>query len=340
MKLQINNITLIGTSRSIDFLPGFNVITGPISTGKTALMRLCRIALGSKIGSLPPEVKLIYGIKGIIVARNATIDIFRSLSSSRDAPVEIAMDDVTERLPALESDIVSSRSYGQWLIEQLALPRLEVPTAPTILESTPTPISINDYMIYCDLPKEEIRSEVFGHRNQYKDIKRRYVFRIAYGDYNAEQESLISELRTIRVELSSLRVDTGTLERLLEGTQWENRALLERNLEEAKSKAAEIEIIIKKVSSEAPGGSNIRDLQGRVRELDDKIAKNEQTKTNEKENKEKFKRLVAQLENQHSRLTRSIVANEKLIDFEFSICPRCGTSISPLRAKENVCCLC
>ncbi len=43
MKVQINSVSLIGTERKVEFEPGLNIITGPITTGKTILLNLCRV---------------------------------------------------------------------------------------------------------------------------------------------------------------------------------------------------------------------------------------------------------------------------------------------------------
>jgi hypothetical protein len=47
VKLQFNSVALVGTSRTVEFTPGLNVLEGPISTGKTSLMRLLAIVLGA-----------------------------------------------------------------------------------------------------------------------------------------------------------------------------------------------------------------------------------------------------------------------------------------------------
>ncbi len=50
--------------------------------------------------------------------------------------------------------------------------------------------------------------------------------------------------------------------------------------------------------------------------------------------------LLGQLQTQASRLTRSIVAETYLLDFDFVVCPRCGTSVSPKRGSDETCYLC
>jgi hypothetical protein len=173
MRVRINSLRLTGTDRSVSFRPGLNIITGPITTGKTTLVRLCRVLLGSHIVHLPREVvENSSSVAGEIRLGEHDYSIVRTLSSSPSAPVEIAGDGVALRLPAHRPDS-SQLSFGRWLLDRLNLPRIDVPSAPTRPESEPTPVSINDYLLYCDLTQSEIDDMVFGHHDPYKNIKRK-----------------------------------------------------------------------------------------------------------------------------------------------------------------------
>ena len=50
MRLQVNEIRLEGADRSVSFSPGLNIITGPIASGKTTLVRYLRFLLGGSLG--------------------------------------------------------------------------------------------------------------------------------------------------------------------------------------------------------------------------------------------------------------------------------------------------
>lgn len=53
-----------------------------------------------------------------------------------------------------------------------------------------------------------------------------------------------------------------------------------------------------------------------------------------------LRRLLAQLETQAGRLTRSIVADKHLTDIEFVVCPRCGSELESSRSDDEHCYLC
>ena len=49
---------------------------------------------------------------------------------------------------------------------------------------------------------------------------------------------------------------------------------------------------------------------------------------------------MAQLQTQSARLTKAIVAEDYLLDFEFMMCPRCGTELDANRNRDGECYLC
>jgi hypothetical protein len=201
--LRVNSLVLVGTSRTIRFSAGLNVIVGPISTGKTSLMKLLEAFLGGNFRGISPEVNSsVSELAGEITIGKANYSIIRPLVQSDTTRVQVAGDGVAERLPAMRSDAGAPLTYGVWLLEKLDLPVLRVPQAPTRpSESAFIPVSINDYLRYCRLRQDEIDVDVLGSSQPFRDIKRRYVFRILYGGYDAEVARLQDELRTLQSEL-------------------------------------------------------------------------------------------------------------------------------------------
>jgi hypothetical protein len=182
VRLRVETVDLVGVERQIAFEPGLNVVLGPISTGKSTLLRLCRILLGAAVEDIPPEVRdNVSALTGRVRIDESSYSVVRSLVGTDTAKVEIAGDGQAWRLPALRRDATATTTYGRWLLERLGLPALDVPMAPTRpAESGTTPVSVNDYMLYCHLTQDEIDSSVFGHRDNFKNIKRKYVFEILY----------------------------------------------------------------------------------------------------------------------------------------------------------------
>ena len=163
LKLQVNEIRLEGADRSISLSPGLNIITGPIASGKTTLVRYLRFLLGSSLGQPPIEARTnVVAVSGSVDLADRSFLIMRPAVTTTTARVEIAGGDETWRLPAAAAP--DGETYVNWLLAQLDLPRIDVPSAPTRPDSEPTPVSINDYLLYSYLAQDELGFSVFGCR--------------------------------------------------------------------------------------------------------------------------------------------------------------------------------
>jgi hypothetical protein len=199
-------------------------------------------------------------------------------------------------------------------------------------------VTINDYLLYCDLAQNEIDDSVFGHHDAFKNIKRRYVFDILYGRFGIEMAQLYEELRELDPKIRALRADRATLERVLSETPWENRAELERALAEVQQELQEASQSVIAIADAAPAEAS--DLRRQLRDLEESLAATLDELRREMASMGRLEALIGQLRTQSARLTRSIVADELLLDFEFLKCPRCGAAIDESREKHGRCRLC
>lgn len=340
MRARIESLRLLGTSRVVRFDRGLNIITGPIASGKTTLLELCRGLLGSSLRRFQPEVtETTTAIAGEIMIGDHEYSVVRPLTTSEDAHVDLSGADVAERLP-VHRPVNNSNTYGKWLLERLDLPRIEVPRAPTQPDSESTPVTIRDYMNYCVLTQDEIDSSVLGNTDPFKNIKRKYVFEILYGLYGIETAKLQDDLREIAARIRALRADEGTLQRLLADTPWENRASLERNLNEAKEGLRQARSEAKSVARQATHATGTQRLRRALIHLDERVNQVEGELAREQLTEERLTELEKQLSGQSARIVRSIVADKMLLDFEFLRCPRCGAGIDAGRADRDKCPLC
>lgn len=339
MRVRVDHLALEGTERVADLKPGLNVITGPITTGKTTLLRLIRVLLGGNVRDFPPEVReCVQGVRGRIVLDDEDFDIYRPLVSTTTAKVEIAGSSTAERLPALQRDETAQQTYGEWLQAKLGLPQVRVPVSANP-ETPMSRVTINDYMLYCYLAQDEIDSSVYGHRDNFRNNKRKAVFQIMYGLHSPEMALLEEELRRVQLEERALEEQQVLFERFVAETPWENRAALERQLEEAESSLREISDGERQVVVESNAVPQVEALRATAQALEGQRAEFISQRRRELDAAEDLRALIAQLTTQSERLTRSIVADEYLVDFEFVVCPRCGTQL-PERGDEQECRLC
>jgi translation initiation factor 2 beta subunit (eIF-2beta)/eIF-5 len=291
--------------------------------------------------NLPPEAReSVSAILGDIIIGDEKYLIVRSVTTTRTARVDIASDTVALRLPYAQPVQESSQTYLQWLLAQLKLPRLEVPSAPTKPESEPTPVSLNDYLLYCTLTQDEIGFSVFGHKDAFKNIKRKYVFEIIYGIYNIETAEIQDKLRDVQTRLRELKNQDKLFSQFLKDTVLENRAEIERKLQAALAELEEIESNISETQAQSRISPSIENLQTQVPAAEADVQRLKEELDSEQQAIDNLQRLSGQLESQIGKITRSIVAQKYLTGIEFVVCPRCGKHVIQNRATNEICYLC
>jgi hypothetical protein len=342
MRLQIRRLALVGSSREVAFEPGLNVVQGPISTGKSALMQLLPMLLGTPVTSVNPEVdSAVASLAGELHIGEQEFSVVRRLVQTDTAAIQVAGEGVALSLPASRPTKQESTTYGRWMLDQLGLPDLRVPAAPTRPEeSDTTPVSIADYLSYCRLRQDEIDVDVLGSSKPFREIKRRYVFRILFGSYDAETARLQQQLRSIENELRGLQQAESSFSRFLEGTALENRAVLESQLAAARAKIEDLLEERRTLAANAKSSPRAAALAAETEELDRRLGHLSSEMSAELLSAKELGEFINQLETQSARLTRAVVAGGLLHDFDFVVCPRCGNAVSNDRGSEVTCYVC
>ncbi|AFY80332.1 ATP-binding protein [Oscillatoria acuminata] len=343
MKIQFNKISLLGTGRDFHLQPGLNIITGSITTGKTTLIKCFRGVLGSTLKNFSREArKHITHLTGEILIENDVYEIIRPFVTTKNALVSIAGENEAERLPVLVGSS-DQQTYGTWLLKKLDLPILQVLTAPTQESSSNTsPLSINDYMMYCYLSQDEIDGSVFGHTYPAKNIKRKYVFEVIYGKYDVEIAQLNIERSKKLNEIHRLKNYTKTIEEFLEGTPFDNKAQIDYDLNNIIQRLESVSSNSETLGQQIRHYANTDELRQNLLKIEQKLTNLNRERQNEQYSLEQKERLINQLRTQSIRLTKAIVAGQYLLDFDFFSCPRCGSSIQPSRSQSPIdqCYLC
>lgn len=345
MRVRVRHIALRGTDRVYSFEPGLNIIQGEIATGKTSLMQLIHGLFGSSLENLIPEIQQqVTHIEGSLVIGDEEFVVVRPVTSTSTAKVEVAGRIEALRLPALALDATADRTYGQWLLERLGLPQLQIAVSETRPDSATTPVSINDYFLYCHLRWNEIDTSVFGHHDPFKNKKRMVVFRIIYGLYDADAANLEEQLRSSTQLLRETQQRIEILQQTFAGTPFENRADLIRRRDFARQALLTLEAAITDEGKTALDSSATapqpRQLRESVIELDREVGRLRLAARDELGSADQLRQLVDQLRAQSRRLTKSIVADRFLLDYDFYRCPRCNSSVDAGRGDVDRCYLC
>ncbi|HVV77168.1 MAG TPA: hypothetical protein VHC43_14145 [Mycobacteriales bacterium] len=299
-----------------------------------------RALLGSVPSDLPQETSHISYLAGDVLVGDAVWEISRPLTTTLTAKVEIAGASTTLRLPASRRERGSPDTYVHWLLGQMKLPDVQVPEARSRADSPLIPVSVNDWLNYCLITGDEIDTMVFGHRESFRDTKRRYVFELNYGLYDSESASIQSQLRQIDLRLQAIANEAEVLRNLLAGTPFESRQDLEDQLVDLGRQQASMDSDDADMAATAHEEFNTGDLRDEVQKRQAQTADLRRQIQAVSDQIEDLGQLRDQLSAQAGRLTRAVVAEEQLLDIEFIVCPRCGSDVDADRGSDIACRLC
>jgi hypothetical protein len=299
--------------------------------------------LGTMPTGLAPEVDYIRAIRGLVVLGDRTWQIYRPRTSTSGALVEVSeehpdpnREPVALRLPVAGSD----RSYSLFLLDQLEIPAVSVPQARNQPTGALTPVTMTDWLGYCIVTGDELDTEVFGHHRDWRNVKRRWVFELAYGYYEPDLALLNARLRTVELQLAALDQNAAIRAKFLADTPFADIRVLEQQLAGREVELQQVVAQRSEIGADAnavPGVQELRQtlLAARARraEMTDRVARLDAQVTD-------LTDLRRQLVSQSARLTRAIVADEWLVDFDFIVCPRCGNDVNASRADPHLCYLC
>jgi hypothetical protein len=351
--LRVHSLSLLGGDRSIEFTPDFAIVRGPISSGKSTALRLLRALLGRVPGHLPPETGNIRSLRARLSFDGEVWMIDRPLVTTKNASVTLSQrqpgfegeteERITDalRLPAEQSSATQDTTYLRWLMQKARIPETSVPRARTDLLSERTPVTINDWLLYCIVRDSEIDTSVFGSTDTFKDRKRRAVFEINYGLYDPVRAELEATSRSVELRLADLDRSADTIREFLEGTPFgKSTEHLDKQITEA---AERLEILDARSAAVAATGHHESSSTKARRNLADaeiELDGNDRALGAAERSLKDLNDLHRSLSSQWDRLSRAIVAAEWLVDFDFVVCPRCGTPVDDSRTDPDHCYLC
>jgi hypothetical protein len=154
------------------------------------------------------------------------------------------------------------------MLTQLGLPIVSVPRARREPTTDLTPITINDWLLYCIVTGDDLDAQVFGHRDAFRDLKRRWVFEIAYGLYDEEQARLAGHLRQIDLEIRASESEAEVISQFLAGTPLAEKEELETELSRLEVLLEELHAHARdlQVASETEAGAEIGSVRAQVLE--------------------------------------------------------------------------
>ena len=325
-------------------LPGLNVVIGAITTGKTTFVHLLRGLLGSMPSGLPPEVDEIRALRGSLDLSGVSWDVYRPRTTTADAPVEVARK--AEDARGSEPDAIRLKatgwdgSYSRFMLDQLHLPAVQVPEGSKDSPGRLSSVSMSDWLAYCVIPGDELDSQVFGSHDTWREKKRRWIFELVYGLYDVETAKLFARKRGIELKLEALEVEAEVIAKFLAQTPFESLGGIRLQIEATRVELEQVRNERRSSFSHFIPNDSLSQLRSRVLELRAKSDSSERTQQRLRTQLEELEEVKRQLVSQSARLTRAIVSEEWLVDFDFLVCPRCGNDVHRNATQPGVCYLC
>ena len=115
---------------------------------------------------------------------------------------------------------------------------------------------------------------------------------------------------------------------------------IDRQIKEARSLLADLNQRSTRFAVKAHEESASLGLRRQIAEAEAALNEQERLLAAARKNVSDLQDLDTALKAQSERLIRAIVAEEWLVDFDFIVCPRCGTGVGASRSDQSLCYLC
>lgn len=338
-RIRLESLTLVGSRKnySVRFKDGFNLISGPTSTGKTSILEMIDYALGAKshksyieIGNSCSQVELI-----LYIGKEKYL-IRRQLFNFT-APVIV--EDWNEEKKKfffynrLEVDTPSNpKSLSAFLIEKAGFANMSI---------AGQTFSFRDLYKYCYIKQTEIDNEdILGEKSWEKNFKRKATFEIIYNIYNKALEEFRASLEEKKGEAKDLSIRLEGIQDFLKNIEIENAvecAKIELRLKEELS-----DLQNKLTTAKANKGTDSAEsmnLRKEIHVLKSKLELVQEEKVAQSQYVNKLRLLYNQYISEIEKDELAIEGYIALSKFEFQFCPNC---LKPLKKADDPerCCLC
>ena len=340
MKLLLKTLRLIGVRKNyeVHFHKGLNYISGPTSTGKTAILELIDYAFGKKnhksyieIGESCTDVELEFYISENLYK------IKRPLSAFKEPVLLQTYDSVKEKFTqarTLEIDIPSNeKSLSYFLLSKLNLTNLII---------RGDDFSFRDLFKFSYLKQTNIDNEnILNEQNWALNGKEKATFEIILDIY----DSLLGDLQqSLKIEKENLKVKEIRYEAVrefLKTAEVENYETVQVKSVDIDSKLEDINSKIENYKSDilkTEVGNDVNELVVLISDQKEKLS----NLRNKFSDQEQYIQKLQLLENQYfadiEKISEQIAGIKAINKYEYLYCPNCLRPIS--LHEESSCLLC
>jgi hypothetical protein len=340
MKLLLKTLRLIGVRKNyeVHFHKGLNYISGPTSTGKTAILELIDYAFGKKnhksyieIGESCTDVELEFYISENLYK------IKRPLSAFTEPVLLQTYDSVKEKFAqarALEIDIPSNeKSLSYFLLSKLNLTNLTI---------RGNDFSFRDLFKFSYLKQTKIDNEnILNEQSWVHNGKEKATFEIILDIYDSFLADLQQSLKIEKENLKVKEIRYEAVREFLKTAEIENYETVQAKSVDIDSKLEDINSKIENYKSDilkTEVGNDVNELVVLISDQKEKLS----NLRNKFSDQEQYIQKLQLLENQYfadiEKISEQIAGIKAINKYEYLYCPNCLRPVS--FHEESSCLLC
>lgn len=336
--ITVKTLKLRGIAKDYEysFRPGLNIISGPISTGKTSILEFIDYCFGAN--SHPEHIEIQKKARSALLEteiNGETIVIERPLfTSERKATIhecsllDIGIEHVSKVVQARQ--IPGQESISSYILNKIGLLNILLREAPTKDGSDVDMMSLRDIMWFCFLQNERLdNKELLFENVPVKNIKLHQVFNVIFKVHANELSHISLQIKNMESEISRLSAEIGTLIGFLRERRIPSRDKLEEKLAILSKSEIELKARLDKITNTLKGESNIaQQYRVQLTGIEDDLR---QLSANRRDREKLLKRLLP-LRGQYSEDTKKLhflQEVKRIVDpLALIKCPYCLQEIS------------
>lgn len=340
MRIRINKLSLVGSERSYDvhFKDGLNVITGPISTGKSTILEMINYCLGKSKHKQYQEVRKACDSVQLDVYLNDNRILIERPLFAFNLPAKVfhwnsETGNFNSKFEFYDIDSPSNENSLTYFLQN----ELEIPS----ISLSGQTFSFRDLFQYCYISQPKIDSEnILDEKVGVKSYKRKPTLEIIFNSLNQLLHELKNELKESREEIG-LKLDrkAAIIEFLKNVELYANHS--ENHVEKEKLNTRKIEIASELEQIKETGkikDDRSKSLESQLFLQKKKIRSYDIQLDDISTYLKKLNLLQKQYQKEIIKLDYLILAKGKFQSLDFHSCPSCSREIE-IENSEN-CSLC
>ncbi|MGB0385147.1 MAG: AAA family ATPase [Ardenticatenaceae bacterium] len=347
IKLQKLTLQWRKSLESLDLSSDISYIHGPISVGKSSIMRLIDYCLGGSITYTPAISQELVSVE--LLARIADYDVLLKRDKESNNAVEVTWQNNKNQSGSVRTPIKASRqpiwadnvfNLSDLIFHLADLTPIKVRRSKQDENSPLIRLSFRDLLWYCYLDQHHLDSSFYRLQDPFRSLKSRDAMRFVTGFYSERMNEL---------EIEFDRVRSGRLAKL-EAAKQIRSFLQDFGYEHESDVTATINATENELHCAQRKQATLREqhqaethfadeLRRKLRALSDTLAQEEEALADLDERIAEQEGLKAELLSARFKLARAESASAILSGVSFEYCPACGTDLEELH-QPSACHLC